>query len=147
MKENIQKDFIDAMKSKEKEKLEVIKMLKGAIQLEEKNKKAELNDDEIVSIVVKQIKMRKDAIEEFKKANRNDLIDAYNFEIKVLEKYLPEQLTEEEVIKIINEAFDTIKPTSPKDMGSIMKEVTPKLKGKTDMGNVSKIIKDRMSNL
>lgn len=147
MKENIQKDFINAMKSKDKQTLEVIKLLKGAIQNEEIVKKRELNDEEIISIVVKQVKMRKDAIVEFEKANREDLIKSYQFEIDVLNKYLPKQLSIEEVNTILDEVFNKINPTSQKDMGLIMKEVTGKLKGKTDMENVSKIIKDRLSNL
>lgn len=147
MKENLQKDFINAMKSKDKQTLEVIKLLKGAIQNEEIVKKRELNDEEIISIVVKQVKMRKDAIVEFEKANREDLIKSYQFEIDVLNKYLPKQLSIEEVNTILDEAFNKINPTSQKDMGLIMKEVSSKLKGKTDMGNVSKIIKDRLSNL
>ena len=147
MKENLQKDFINAMKSKDKQTLEVIKLLKGAIQNEEIVKKRELNDEEIISIVVKQVNMRKDAIVEFEKANREDLIKSYQFEIDVLNKYLPKQLSIEEVNTILDEAFNKINPTSQKDMGLIMKEVSGKLKGKTDMGNVSKIIKDRLSNL
>lgn len=147
MKENLQKDFINAMKSKDKQTLEVIKLLKGAIQNEEIVKKRELNDEEIISIVVKQVKMRKDAIVEFEKANREDLIKSYQFEIDVLNKYLPKQLSIEEVNTILDEAFNKINPTSQKDMGLIMNEVSGKLKGKTDMGNVSKIIKDRLSNL
>ena len=147
MKENLQKDFINAMKSKDKQTLEVIKLLKGAIQNEEIVKKRDLNDEEIISIVVKQVKMRKDAIVEFEKANRNDLIKAYQLEIDVLNKYLPKQLDLEEVNSIIDEAFNKLKPTSQKDMGLIMKEVSSKLKGKTDMGNVSKIIKDKLANI
>lgn len=147
MIEKIQKDFIEAMKNKEKERLDVIKMLKASIQNEEIKKKESLTDEEIISIVTKQVKMRKDAIEDFKKASRDDLIKSYESEIEILNKYLPEALSDEEVLNIINEAFDTINPTSQKDMGLIMKEVNPKLKGRCDMGNVSKIIKDKLSNL
>ena len=122
-------------------------MLKAAIQNEEIKKKESLSDDEIISIITKQVKMRKDAIEEFKKANRDDLISSYENEIKVLEKYLPEALSEEEVIKIIDEAFNKINPTSQKEMGLIMKEVSPKVKGRCDMGKVSNLIKDKLSNI
>lgn len=147
MMSQIQNDFVEAMKNKEKERLDVIKMLKAAIQNEEIKKKESLCDDEIISIITKQVKMRKDAIEEFKKANRDDLISSYENEIKVLEKYLPEALSEEEVIKIIDEAFNKINPTSQKEMGLIMKEVSPKVKGRCDMGKVSNLIKDKLSNI
>lgn len=147
MMNQIQSDFVEAMKNKEKERLDVIKMLKAAIQNEEIKKKESLSDDEIISIITKQVKMRKDAIEEFKKANRDDLISSYENEIKVLEKYLPEALSDEEVIKIIDEAFNKINPTSQKEMGLIMKEVSPKVKGRCDMGKVSNLIKDKLSNI
>ena len=147
MKEKLQKDMIEAMKEHNKKKIDVIKLLKGAIQMEEINSKKELTDEEILNIIVKQVKMRKDAISDFEKASRTDLIDAYNEEIDVLNDYLPKQLTEEEINEIIDEAFHAVNPTSPSDMGKIMKEVSPKLKARADMGLVSKIIKDKLSNL
>lgn len=147
MKDKLQKDMIEAMKEHNKKKLDVIKLLKAAIQMEEINSKKELSDEEILNIIVKQVKMRKDALVDFEKASRNDLIDAYNEEINILNQYLPTALTEEEIIKIIDDAFEIIKPTSTSDMGKIMKEVSPKLKARADMGEVSKIIKDKLSNI
>lgn len=147
MKEKIQKDMIEAMKEHNKKKLDVIKLLKAAIQMEEINSKKELTDEEVMNIIVKQVKMRKDAITDFEKAGRNDLIDAYNEEINILNEYLPKQLSEEEIIEIIDNAFKVVNPNSPSDMGKIMKEVSPSLKARADMGLVSKIIKDKLSNL
>lgn len=147
MKDRLQRDMVEAMKNKNKKKLDVIKLLKAAIQMEEINSKKELSDEEILNIIVKQVKMRKDALIDFEKAKRSDLIDAYNEEIDILNEYLPSALTEEEINKIIDEAFKTINPTSQSDMGKIMKEVSPKLKARADMGVVSKIIKDRLSNI
>ena len=91
--------------------------------------------------------MRNDSIEEFKKANREDLIEQNEKEIAILKTYMPEQLSLEEINKIIDEAFNTVNPTSSKDMGLIMKEVSPKLKGRADMGKVNMIIKDKLANL
>ena len=91
--------------------------------------------------------MRKDSIEEFSRANRDDLVNQYQQEIEVLMTYMPEQLTLEDVTKIIDEVIAKINPTSQKQMGIIMKEVTPKVKGKFDMGEVSKIIKEKLSCL
>ena len=147
MKNKIIEDIKSAMKSQDKVALAVVRMLKSDIQMAELNKKSELTDDEIVSIVSKQIKMRKDSIKEFEKGNRNDLIEQSEQEIKILEKYLPEQVTEEEVTDIINNVFSKVNPTSYSDMGKIMGALTPLVKGKADMGIVSKIVKEKLSNL
>lgn len=145
MREKVLKDIIESMKNKDKEKLSTLRLLKGAMQLEEINKKRELADDEVISLIAKQIKTRRESIEEFKKANRDDLIEKTEKEIEILSEYLPEQLSEEEVIKEIDSAFDIVKPTSMKDMKDLMAILNPKLKGKTDMGLVSKIIKEKLS--
>lgn len=147
MKNKLLSDLVSAMKSQDKETLSVLRMVKGAIQLEEINKKHELNDDEFVGIISKQIKTRKESILEFEKANRTDLIEQAQKEIEILSKYMPEQLSEEEVIKIIDSAFEEIRPSSQSDMGKIMGFVTPKLKGKADMSFVSKTIKERLANI
>lgn len=147
LSEKINKDMIEAMKSKDTFTLSVIRMVKGAIQLEKINLKRELNDDEVISVISKQIKMRNDSISEFSKANRQDLVDQYKQEIDVLNRYMPEQLSDDEVNAIIDEAFAKINPTSPKDMGLIMREVSPKVNGRADKGKVSQIIKEKLSNL
>ena len=145
MREKILNDIISAMKSKDKEKLSTLRLLKGAMQLEEINKKSELNDEDLINLIAKQIKTRKESIAEFKNANRQDLVEKTENEIEILSEYMPEQLTEEEVIKIIEEAFNEVKPTSMKDMKQMMAYLNPKLKGKADMGFVSKQIKNRLS--
>ena len=145
--EQINNDMISYMKSKDSFSLGVIRMVKGAIQLEKINKKRDLTDDEVVAVISKQIKMRNDSIEEFTKANRQDLIDQYQKEIDLLKTYMPEQLSDEEISKIIEEAFNIVNPTSSKDMGLIMREVSPKLKGRADMGKVNAIIKDKLASL
>ena len=147
MKERIQKDMIEAMKAHDKKKTDTIKSVKAAIQMEEINVKRELNDEEVTNIIVKQVKMRKDAISDFEKAGRNDLASAYNEEINILNEYLPKQLSDEEVNQIIDEAFELVKPTSQSDMGKIMKEVSPKLKARADMGKVNQIIKNKLSQI
>lgn len=143
--EKINEDIKNAMKSQDKETLSVIRMVKAAILT--KNARGELTDEEVIDIIAKQIKMRKDSIEEFNKGGRDDLVLQYQKEIEVLNLYMPEQLSEDEVNKIIDEAFNVVNPTSQKQMGLIMKEVTPKVKGKFDMGIVSKIIKEKLENI
>lgn len=147
MKNKILEDLKLAMKAQDKEKLSVVRMVKGAIQMEELNKKHELNDDEVIAIISKQIKSRKEAIVEFEKANRNDLVEQNQKEIEILNTYMPEQLSDDEINKIIDEAFSKINPTSERDMGKIIGSISPILKGKADMGNVSKIVKEKLSNL
>lgn len=141
------KDIVNAMKEKEQLRLSVLRMVKGAIQLENINNKKELNDELFIDIVSKQIKQRNESLEEFKKAERNDLVNKTSAEIEILKEYLPEQLSNEEIEEILNSAFNKIKPTSSKDMGLIMKEVTPLLKGKADMKEISNLIKEKLSNL
>jgi len=121
-------------------------MVKGAMQLEEINIKHELNDEEMTRIISKQIKTRKDSIVEFAKGNRQDLIDATNSEIAILEKYMPEQMSEEQIAKVIDEVFSKVNPTGPSEMGKIMGMISPLVKGKADMGLVNKMIKEKLSN-
>ena len=127
--------------------LSFIRMVNGAMQLEVINKKRDLNDDEVIAIIATQIKMRKDSIEEFKKASRDDLVEKTQKEVDILVTYMPEQLSEEEINKVIDEVFEIVKPTSMKDLGMIMKEISPKVKGKADMGLVNRLIKEKLNNL
>ena len=144
MVEKLKQDMIDAMKSKDKERLTVIRLVKAAMDLEHIDRKREINDDLLIDVVNKQIKMRRDSIVEFEKGNRQDLVDKTQSEIDMLMAYLPEQLSSEEVVKIIDEIFAEVKPEGQKDMGKVMKEATAKLKGKADMKEVSNIIKEKL---
>ena len=146
MKEKILEDLKAAMKNQDKETLAVIRMVKGAITLEEINAKKELNDDDVIAIIAKQIKTRKESIVEFEKGNRQDLVEKTNKEIEILNQYMPEQLSEEEVISTINQIFEAVKPTGISDMGKVMKEASNILKGKADMSFVSRIIKEKLNN-
>ena len=144
MVEQLQKDMIEAMKAHEKERLTVIRMVKAALKQEQIDHKKEINDELLIDVVNKQIKMRKDSITEFEKGNRQDLVDKTQSEIDILLTYLPEQLSSEEVEKIINEIFDEVKPEGMKDMGKVMGLAQGKLKGKADMKEVSTIIRNKL---
>ena len=144
MRNQILEDLKTAMKNQDKQRLAVIRMVKGAIQMSELNKKHELSDEEVIDVITKEIKTRKDSINEFKKGGRDDLIEKTQAEIDILSAYLPKQLTEEKLNEIIDKVFGEVKPTSSKDMGKVMKELTPQVKGKADMGLVSKIVKERI---
>ena len=143
--EQIKTDMIEAMKGQEKERLMVLRMVKATMQQEQIDRKREWNDDLVIDVVNKQIKMRLDSILEFERGNRPDLVEQTRREIAFLEKYLPEQLSEEEIEVILDAAFHKIQPTQPKDMGKIMQEVTPQLKGKADMRMISERIKNRLN--
>lgn len=147
MVEKLEKDMIDSLKNKEKERLTVVREIKAAMKQAQIDQKKEINEELLIEVVSKAIKTRKESIKEFEKGARQDLIDKTNFEIDVLNEYLPEQLSEEEIRKIIDETFEKVNPTSMKDMGKIMGAVTPLLKGKADMGEVSSIIKEKLSSL
>ena len=144
MVEKLKQDMVEAMKNKEKERLTVIRMVKAAMDQEHIDRKREINDELLIDVVNKQIKMRKDSIAEFDKAGRTDLSEKTQSEVEILMAYLPEQLSLEEVSKNIDEIFDEVKPEGQKDMGKVMKEATAKLKGKADMKEVSNIIKEKL---
>lgn len=144
MVEKLKQDMVEAMKAKDKERLTTIRMIKGDLDKEHIDKKREINDDLLIEVVNRGIKQRKDSIVEFEKGGRNDLIEKTQAEIEILQSYLPAQLSEEEVSLIIDEAFQIVNPEGPRDMGKIMKEVQPKLKGRADMKKVSEIIKSKL---
>lgn len=147
MVEKLNKDMIEALKNKDKDRLTVIRAVKAGMDKEKIDKKREVNDELLIDIVNREVKMRKESIEEFKKGNREDLIKETEYELDILKEYLPEQLSIEEVKKVIDEIFDEVKPTGQKDMGSVMREATAKLKGKADMKEVSNIIRTKLSEL
>lgn len=146
MIEKLNQDLVVAMKSGDKVKLSVIRGIKGALQLEVINNKKEINDELFISVVSKQIKMRDDSIKEFQKGNRQDLIDSYQKEIDILKKYMPEELTDEEISRILDEVYEEVKPTGITDLGKVMKEVTPKVRGRYDMSKLSILIKEKLNN-
>lgn len=143
--EQIVKDMTNAMKNQNKFALSVLRMLKSSLQMEKINKKHDLTDEETIAVIKKQVKMRKDSIEEFTKYGKLDEIEKLNQEIDILSSYLPEELSEDEIDKIIEEIFETIKPTSIKEMGVVMKEATSRFAGRADMTLVSKKVRERLN--
>lgn len=147
MFEQIQKDYIDAFKNKENTKKDVLSLLKGAILNNKIEKKRDLTDDEIIDLIDKQIKLRNDSINIYKENNKNDEVNKLEEEVNILKKYMPKELTKEEIDKIIDDAFNEIKPSSMKDMGLIMKNITPKIKNRCNTKEVSLIVKNRLNNI
>lgn len=144
LSEKINEDLKEAMKNKDTLKLSVIRMIKGAMQLEKANPREALTDDDVIKVISKQIKMRNDSIEQFTKAKREDLVKQNKEELEILNTYMPKQLSDLELKEIINNVFDKVKPTSSKDMGLIMKEISPLVRGKADMSLVSSLIKEKL---
>ena len=144
MNSKIAEDLKLAMKSGDKFKLSVLRMLKSALQLDSISKKHELNDDEVMSVIKKQVKTRKDSIEEFKKYGKDEEVAKLEQEIEILNAYLPEEMSDEEISKIIDEVFSELNPTSMKDMGKVMKELNSKITN-ADMSLVSKMVKERLN--
>ena len=147
MFENIKKDLVSSMKEQDKFKTSVLRMLKSALQAEEINKKSELTDNEVLTIIKKQVKVRTASLEEYEKYNRMDLADDLAKEIEILKSYLPEELSKAELNKIIEEQFEILKPTSIKDMGSVIKEISTIVGTRADMSEVSKIVKDKLNQM
>ena len=145
LKERITADMKDAMRSKESEKLNAIRLLQSSIKQKEVDDRIDVDDESILSIIEKMLKQRRDSIEAFKKANRNDLVDKEEFEVKILQKYMPEPLSAEEVEKEIDEAIKSTDAKSMKDMGSVMGLVKAKVSGRANMAEVSKKIKEKLT--
>ena len=146
--DKVSKDMVEARKAHDKDSVSTLRLLKSAIDkylIDNKMERHEANDQVVIEVISKQVKTHKESIEQFKAGNRQDLIDGLNREIEVLSSYLPEQLSMDELKKIIDEVFDKVKPTSMKDMGTIMKELKPLVNGKADMKDVNTIVREKLN--
>ena len=143
MFEQINNDLKDSLKSGDKFKLSVLRMMKSALQLEAINNKCELTDEAVTSVLKRQVKQRNDSIKEYESLNKMETVESLKEEIAIINAYLPEEASEEEISKTIDAAFTELNPTSMKDMGRIMKYVSEKLKN-ADMSKVSNMVKERL---
>ncbi len=144
MYDSIKSEIVKAMKEHNKERLNVLRMVKAAVDLENIDKKVEINDELVLSVVLKQVKMREDSIEQYSKTSRSDLVEKETLELNILKEFLPKPLTDSEVDELISEAIDEIKPEGMKDMGKVMGYLSPKVKGRTDQKALSMKIKERL---
>lgn len=145
LKERLQQDWKDALKQKEKFKASVISMAKAAVLMAEKADGSSLNDDQIIEVLAKEVKQRRDAMLEFEKGNRQDLVDSVSAEIEILLQYLPKQLTEDEIRQIVVESAKKLGANSMKDMGKIMSDIKAAVSGRADGKVVSQIVKDYLN--
>ena len=141
LKDNLMVDLKNSMKNKDTIRKNTITMVRAAIKQREVDERIDLSDEDILDIISKQVKEKRVAIEDFKRGNRQDLVDQSNAEIDILLEYLPKQLSEEEVEIIVKEVINEINATSMKDIGLIMKTVMPRVKGRTDGNVVNNIVR------
>ena len=145
LKDKLMEDLKDAMKNKDELKKNTVTMIRAAIKQIEVDKRVELNDDEVVEIISKEAKKRKDALAEFEKAGRQDLIDQTNAELELIKTYLPEELSVEELTSIIEETIKEVGAESMKDMGKVMQAVKTKTAGRADGKTINEIVKSKLS--
>lgn len=146
LKEKLMADLKEAMKEHDKVRKDTISFARAAIKQHEVDNRVELPDEEIIPILAKQVKMRKDALADFEKAGRDDLVEAYNEEIKILESYLPEQMSLEEIKKVVADAAESLGIEGGKqNMGKLMGAVMGKLKGKADGNTVREAVTEYLS--
>jgi uncharacterized protein len=144
--ERLNDDMKQAMKNKEKEKLSVIRMVKAALQNEAiKLGKSQLSEDEELTVLSRELKQRKDSLQEFENAGRSDLVEKAKTEIQILELYMPKQLSEEEIVQLIKETIAEVGASSKADMGKVMGAIMPKVKGKADGSLVNKLVLQHLS--
>ncbi|WHY55137.1 GatB/YqeY domain-containing protein [Peribacillus simplex] len=143
--ERLNNDMKQAMKNKEKDKLSVIRMLKASIQNEAMKQRQDLTDDEELTVLSRELKQRKDSLQEFENAGRSDLVDKVRTELVYVEAYMPEQLSEEDLSKIVKQTIEEVNATSKADMGRVMGALMPKVKGKADGSLVNKLVQQHLS--
>ncbi len=145
LKEQITEDMKNAMRAKETARLGAIRLLLSAMKQREVDERIELTDADVVSIIEKMLKQRRDSISQYKTANRQDLVDVEEFEVSILQTYMPQQLSEAEIVSAIAEAIASTGAAGPQDMGKVMGVVKAKLAGRADMGKVSGLIKAQLT--
>ena len=138
-------DMKEAMGAKDQPRLEAVRLLRAAIQRREVDERIELDDDGVLAIVQKMIKQGRDAIEQFERGKRSDLVDSETKTLKVLEVYLPKQLDESEIQQLLDQAMGETGADSQRDMGKVMGWLRPRIQGRADMGSVSSAVKQRLS--
>jgi uncharacterized protein YqeY len=146
LKARITNDMKDAMRAKDTAKLGTIRMLLAALKQKEVDERVELSDDDVTAIVTKQIKQRQEALTQYEAAQRMDLADIERFEMTVLQIYLPQQLSQAEVLAALDAAIAATGATGAQDMGKVMAMLKPQLTGKTDLSKVSGLVKARLAN-
>jgi len=145
LKQRIQDDMKVALKAGDKRRLGVIRLILAASKQREVDERIALDDPEVLAVLDKLVKQRRDAIEQYTKANRQDLAEQEAYEVGVCREYLPAALGEDELIALIDEAIAAVAVTSVKDMGKVMGRIKPQAQGRADMGTVSRLVRERLT--
>jgi hypothetical protein len=145
LKQRLQHDMQAAMRAKQRERLGTIRLIMAAIKQREVDERIELDDAQVIEVLGKMVKQRRDSLDQYQKAGRQDLADVESAELLLIEDYLPPALAEDELKAIIDEVVVTIGAESPRDMGKVMAQLKPRIQGRADMGAVSGMIKARLS--
>lgn len=145
LKQRLNDDIKTAMRSKEKSLLAVLRLITAAIKQREVDERIELNDEDIINVLDKMAKQRRESISQYEKAARQDLVDQEVYELDIITAYLPEQLGETEILSLITDAITTSGATEMKDMGKVMAILKPQVQGRADMGNISALIKKQLT--
>lgn len=143
--DQLNQDLKDAMRSRDKQRLSVIRSVKSSLQNEAINKGQELIDDEILSVLNREMKQRKESLYEFEQADRKDLVDKTNIEIQILSEYMPSQFSDEELQQVVLETIEQVGATSKSDMGKVMGAIMPKVKGRADGSKVKNLVQQSLS--
>jgi len=144
LKQQLIDDMKVAMRDKDSARLEVIRMLRAAVQRKEVDERVELGDDDVLAVIQKQIKQANDSIKQFEQGNRPDLADKEKQELAIMQQYMPEQLSVEELQALVSEALASTGAESIKDMGKVIGMLKPKVQGRADMGQLSQMIKSAL---
>ena len=145
LKTRIQDDMKAAMKSGNKKRLGAIRLILAAIKQREVDERIELSDDQVLAVLDKMVKQRRDSVSQYEQAGRSELAEQEHYEIGVIQDYLPAALSEDEITALIAEAISTTGAASVKDMGKVMAEIRPKVQGRADMGQVSALVKSKLA--
>ena len=145
LKQRVTADMKSAMKAKDKDALKAVRMVLGAIKQKEVDERIELDDAQVLAVIQKMVKQRKDSISQFEQAGRDDLVAVEQAELKIINQYMPAQLSESEIEQAVNEAITDTGASSMQDMGKLMGLLKSKLAGQADMAVVSRIIRSQLS--
>lgn len=149
LKDRLLDDMKDAMKNKKNDpvaalRLNVIRMARATIKNEEINKRKELNDQEVIEVLAREVKQRKEALEEYRRLGQEREVQKLEDELKILQDYLPEQLSEEELVRLVREVIEEVGARKPGDLGKVMKEIMPRVRGRADGKTVNRIVREEL---
>lgn len=146
LKQRIQDEMKDAMRGGDKPRLGVIRLLMAAIKQREVDERITLDDEQVLQVLDKMVKQRRDSIDQYQKAGRNDLADQEAYEVEVLQTYMPEPLDEQQIEQLVRQAIEATGAASIRDMGKVMGQLKSQVQGRADMGAVGALVKKQLGN-